>query len=194
MYFPSFFFFFHWKPAFWYTPNLFFACWRTWDFRAENTFGVYFFPSNDWSLFRAYRGLFGADRTGSSAPHSRGEAAEIPPKGPFWAQLAPFGLSPRLDFPNSRKRAEYCFESTVSEKRTHWASLSFTAHLVSCAKHSVSLFWLTENRLRGTHWVLSPELGEGQKTHWVRDLKPYSPKPYSAHFRVSRKTRKKNRN
>ena len=34
-----------------------------------------------------------------------GEAAEIPSKGPFWAQLAPFGLSPgllspRLDFPN----------------------------------------------------------------------------------------------
>ena len=50
----------------------------------------------------AFSGLIGTD---SSAPHSRGEAAKIPPKGPFWAQLAPFGLSPRLlsprlDFPN----------------------------------------------------------------------------------------------
>ena len=35
----------------------------------------------------------------------------------------------------SRKRAEYCFESTVSEKRTHWASLSFGgANSVSSAK------------------------------------------------------------
>ena len=33
-----------------------------------------------------------------------------------------------------RKRAEYCFESTVSEKTTHWASLSFGANSVSSAK------------------------------------------------------------
>ena len=46
----------------------------------------------------AFSGLIGTD---SSAPHSRGEAAEIPPKGPFWAQLAPFGLSPRLLSPRS---------------------------------------------------------------------------------------------
>ena len=50
----------------------------------------------------AFLGLIGTD---SSAHHSRGEAAEISPKGPFWAQLAPCGLSPRLlsprlDFPN----------------------------------------------------------------------------------------------
>ena len=38
--------FFPWKQAFWYTPNFFFTCWGTWVFRAENTFGVYFFPSN----------------------------------------------------------------------------------------------------------------------------------------------------
>ena len=30
-------------PSFWYTPNLFLACWGTWVFRAENTSGVYFF-------------------------------------------------------------------------------------------------------------------------------------------------------
>ena len=42
-----------------------------------------------------FQALFGADgESDSSAPHSRGEAAAIPPKGPFGAQLAPFGLSP----------------------------------------------------------------------------------------------------
>ena len=82
-----------------------------------------------------------------------------------------------------RKRAEYCFESTVSEKRTHWASLSFGANSVSSGKNSVSSPGHTNNRLRGTHWVLSLELGEGRKTHWVRRLKPYSPTPYSARFR-----------
>ena len=51
----------------------------------------------------AFSGLIGTD---SSAPHSRGEAPGIPPKGPFWAQLVPFGLSPcllspPLDFPKS---------------------------------------------------------------------------------------------
>ena len=44
--------------------------------------------------------------TNSSAPHSHGGRAEIAPKGPFLAQLAPFGpspplLSPPLDFPDS---------------------------------------------------------------------------------------------
>ena len=34
--------------------------------------------------------------TNSSAPHSHGGRAEIAPKGPFWAQLAPFGPSPPL--------------------------------------------------------------------------------------------------
>ena len=81
-----------------------------------------------------------------------------------------------------RKRAEYCFESTVSEKRTQWASLSFGANSVSSARNSVSLLWQTNNRLRGTHWVRSPELSEPRKTHWVRCLKLYSPKPYSARF------------
>ena len=79
--------------------------------------------------------------------------------------------------PKFWKRAEYCFESTVSEKRTHWASLSSTRNSVSSAKNSVSSLWHTNNRPRGAHWVLSPELGDG-KTHWVRCLKPYSPKPY----------------
>ena len=82
-----------------------------------------------------------------------------------------------------RKRAEYCFESTVSKKRTHWASLSSGANSVSPAKNSVSSFWHTNNRLRGTHWARSPELSEPRKTHRVRCLKPYSPKPYSGRFR-----------
>ena len=43
------------KQAFWvYTPSLFFACCGTRVFRAENTFGVYFFPSlGDDQPFRA---------------------------------------------------------------------------------------------------------------------------------------------
>ena len=55
----------------------------------------------DWVLFGAFSGPIGND---SSAPHSQGGRVEIAPKGPFLAQLAPFGpsprlLSPRLDFP-----------------------------------------------------------------------------------------------
>ena len=50
---------------------------------------------------RVFLGLIG---TNSSAPHSRGKTAEIPPKGPFLARLAPFGAKPPfaqpcLDFP-----------------------------------------------------------------------------------------------
>ena len=53
-------------------------------------------------LVRAFSGPIG---TNSSAPHSHGGRAEIAPKGPFLARLAPFGLSPpllspRLDFPD----------------------------------------------------------------------------------------------
>ena len=76
-----------------------------------------------------------------------------------------------------------CFESTVSEKRTRWASLSSAANSVSSATNSVSSRLHTNHRLRGTHWVRSPELSEPRKTHWVWCLKPYSPKPYSARFR-----------
>ena len=61
----------------------------------------------NWDLFRAYRGLFGADRDQFlRTPQPRGGRAEIAPKRPFLAQLAPFGpspplLSPPLDFPDS---------------------------------------------------------------------------------------------
>ena len=82
-----------------------------------------------------------------------------------------------------RKRAEYCSESTFSEKRTHWASLSSAANSVSSARNSVSSCLHTNNRLRGTHWVRFTKLSEPWKTHWVRCLKPYSSKPYSARFR-----------
>ena len=57
----------------------------------------------DWDLSRAHRGLFGANRDQflcTSQPLG-GERAEIPPKGPFLAQVAPFGQSPRLDFPDA---------------------------------------------------------------------------------------------
>ena len=69
-------------------------------------------------------------------------------------------LSPEEQF---RKRAENCFKSTVPDKRTHWASLNFRANSVSSAKNSVSSLWHTYNRTRGTHWVLSSELGEDQE-------------------------------
>ena len=54
-------------------------------------------------LVGAFSGPIG---TNSSAPHSHGGRAEIAPKGPFLAQLAPFGpspplLSPPLDFPEN---------------------------------------------------------------------------------------------
>ena len=47
----------------------------------------------------------------------------------------------RLTLSDTRKRAEYCFGSTVSEKRTHWPSLSFTADSGSSAQNSVSSLW-----------------------------------------------------
>ena len=46
------------------------------------------------------------------------------------------------------ERAEYCFERNVSEERTHRVLRS------TAKKNSVSLIWHTNNRLRGTHWVL----------------------------------------
>ena len=57
-------------------------------------------------LVGAFSGPIG---TNSSAPHSHGGRAEIAPKGPFLARLAPFGLSPpllspRLDFPDTQAR------------------------------------------------------------------------------------------
>ena len=71
---------------------------------------------------RAFSGLIGAFSgpvgafsgpigTNYSAPHSHGGRAEIAPKGPFLAQLAPFGpspplLSPPLDFPEYRTTAQ----------------------------------------------------------------------------------------
>ena len=79
----------------------------------------------------------------------------------------------------NRERAEYCFESTVLEERTHW------------------ILRQTRWVLRETRWVRfgtqiigRKELTEfapwnsvsPKKTHWVRCLKPYSPKPYSARF------------
>ena len=67
---------------------------------------------------------------------------------------------------------------TVSEN-----SLSSAANSVSSAINSASSLWHTENRLRRTHWVLSPEPCESQQTHWARCLNPYSPKPCSAPFR-----------
>ena len=46
-------------------------------------------------------------------------------------------------------------------------SLNSVADSKSSARNSESALWHTNNTLNGTHWALSPELGEGQKTHWV---------------------------
>ena len=58
-----------------------------------------------------------------------------------------------------RKRAEYCVESTVSEKKTkpepHWV---FGANSASSARNSVNSLCHTNNGLRGTHWILSRNL------------------------------------
>ena len=54
-------------------------------------------------------------------------------------------------------------------------SLSSATISVSSAKSSVSPVWHINTRPRGPHWVLSPELGEGQKTHAVLCLKPCFP-------------------
>ena len=60
----------------------------------------------------------------------------------------------------------------------------FWANSVSSTKkNSASSPWHTNNRLRGTHWVELSWTRWGQKTHWARRFKPYSPKPYSARFR-----------
>ena len=73
----------------------------------------------------------------------------------------------RLDVPTCasfRKREDYCFESTVLKKRTHWASLSFTANSVSSAKNSVGTLWGPKNLA---------ELGVWNRTLWNR-IRPVS--------------------
>ena len=55
-----------------------------------------------------------------------------------------------------RERAEYCFESTVSEERTHWVLRQGEF----CEKLGEFALAHKKNRLRGTHWARSPELGE----------------------------------
>ena len=50
---------------------------------------------------------------------------------------------------------EYCFGRENS--------LSSAANSVSSAKNSVSLLWHTNNRLKGTHWVRSPETQWAEK-------------------------------
>ena len=73
---------------------------------------------------------------------------------------------------------EYCFG------RENSLSSAFRAQWVLRKARWVRLDTHTQkNRQRGTHWVLCLELGEGQRAHWVRRLKPYSRKPYSARFR-----------
>ena len=64
-----------------------------------------------------------------------------------------------------RKRAEYCFESTVSEKRTHRASLNFGANSLSSAKNSVSSFWHTNKRAERNSLSSLAGTRESKTTH-----------------------------
>ena len=82
----------------------------------------------------------------------------------------------------SRKRAEYCFESTVLEERTHWASLSFGANSVSSGGNSASSLWRTKSRLRSSLSSL-PGARWAPKNSLSLVFEPYFPKPYSARFR-----------
>ena len=75
-------------------------------------------------------------------------------------------------------------DGIVSEERTHWV-LRQTRWVLRSKKTQWVLRKHKKNRLKGTHWALSPELGEAQETYWVRCLKPCSPKPYSARFRTA---------
>ena len=71
---------------------------------------------------------------------------------------------------------EYCFGEENS--------LSSAANSVSSARNSVSSRLHTNNRPKGNSLSSVPGTQWAQKTHWVRCLKPYSPKPYSARLRV----------
>ena len=80
-----------------------------------------------------------------------------------------------------RERAE-CSAITVSkvlsEERTHWVLQQTRWVLVRnsrCGTQIIGSKELTEFA-PGTQWT--------PKTHWARCLKPYSPKPYSARFRL----------
>ena len=80
--------------------------------------------------------------------------------------------SPKVAFDTVRQKRELILRQTRWVLReTRWVRVYTHTH--------------TNNRLKGTHWVRSPELSEPRKTHWARCLKPYSPKPYSARSRNS---------
>ena len=83
-----------------------------------------------------------------------------------------------------RKWAEYCFGTALGE-RTHWV-LWPTRRILRKTRwvRFGCKVWHTNNRLRETHWARSPELSEPRRAHWVRCLKPYSPKQCSARFRI----------
>ena len=112
-------------------------------------------------------------RDPSQTPHSL-NATPLCTENPFfhWKVLRriPFPktgsyTSPHFLSSMPTKRAEYCFESTVSGGEN---SMSSAANSVSSASNSVSSIWHTNNRLRGTHWVPSPELSEAKQSHWAR--------------------------
>ena len=75
---------------------------------SEKIGGTSFLENRAFSeLIGAFGASSGLHRTDSSAPQTHGGRAEIAPKGPFLAQLAPEGLlSPRLDLPDKQSQLQ----------------------------------------------------------------------------------------
>ena len=63
----------------------------------------------------------------------------------------------------NRKRAGILFREYCFGKENSLSLTEFRANSVSSAKNSVSSLWHIDNRLKGAHWALSPELGEAQQ-------------------------------
>ena len=143
-------------------------------------------------------------------PHSRVRARPLSKVH----QLADFHWPVRLQSSGalSHRKSENPMPSKIPSAKiplAQWMMFQ-RKNSVSSARNSVSSLWHTNNRLKGTHWVLSPwvhkklpqstvklvlpsnESYEGKTgcnrtlatVLWVPlSLKPYSPKPYSARFR-----------
>ena len=61
-------------------------------------------------------------------------------------------------------------------------SLSSAPKSLSSVRNSVSSLWHTKNWPRGTHWALSPELGEAKKLTELGVLKPYHWRQNDYHY------------
>ena len=74
---------------------------------------------------------------------------------------------------NSHKKKAGCIDlsSDGAGRVKRDNALSSAPHSVSSARNSARSLWHMNNKLRGAHWALTPELGEDQETHWGRSQK-----------------------